>query len=252
METFQMLERYAPLEDITIRSGGDGRTVEAYAAVFGTKQEIRDWEGHYFEELDRASFDRTIVQRAGKFQSLFNHGRTSSGTPSDRFSLPLGRVEEVRSDDRGLYTVTRYSNTPLADEVLELIKDGTVTGFSWSGKPVATERSRPRGSLPVFKRTEIALKEFGPTPFPSYQDAKVQAVRAEAPEMLALLEPEELAAYLRGLPDVDRAVLLDALNEPAADTGTGDGSLDTEDATDLNRKRLHRSVQRMLAKEATA
>lgn len=248
-----ILERYSPLIDISIRSGGDGRTVDAYTAVFDTQQEIRDREGHYIEELARTSFDRTTAQRAGKFQSFFNHGRTMTGTPSDFFSMPLGKVLEVKPDGQGLFTSTRYSNTPLADQVLELIGDGTVTGMSWSGTPIKTERSRPpKGGLPTFRRTEIALREFGPTPFPSYADARIQAVRAEAPEMLALLEPEELAAYLRGLPDVDRAVLLDALNEPAADTGTGDGPLDTEDATDLNRKRLHRSVQRMLAKEATA
>lgn len=246
----QVLERYAPLEDITIRSDGTGRTVEAYAAVFGQQQEVRDFEGHYFEELGRSSFDRTTVQRAGKFQSFYNHGRTMQGTPAERFSMPLGRVEEVRAEDRGLLTVTRYSATPLADEVLEQINDGTITGMSWSGTAVQTERTRPKGSLPIFKRTEIALREFGPTPFPTYADAKIVAVRAEAGNLLALLEPEELAAHLRGLPDVARAVLLDALNAPAADTGTGDGPLDTEHAAVQNRKRQHRTVQRMLAKEA--
>ena len=38
--------RNYPLEDITIRSGGDGRTVEAYAAVFNVDTEIHDHQGN--------------------------------------------------------------------------------------------------------------------------------------------------------------------------------------------------------------
>src|SRR6266700_1443429 len=37
--------RAATLEDISIRSSGDGRTVEAYAAVFDTPAEISDPDG---------------------------------------------------------------------------------------------------------------------------------------------------------------------------------------------------------------
>ena len=32
------------------RTGGDGRTVEAYAAVFDDPAEINDHEGHYIED----------------------------------------------------------------------------------------------------------------------------------------------------------------------------------------------------------
>ena len=49
--------RAYPLEDITIRSGGDGRTVEAYAAVFNTPQRIVDGSGQYMEVIDRAAFN---------------------------------------------------------------------------------------------------------------------------------------------------------------------------------------------------
>jgi hypothetical protein len=40
------------LDDIRIRSGGDGRTVEAYAAVFDTPTEVHDQDGHYNEVID--------------------------------------------------------------------------------------------------------------------------------------------------------------------------------------------------------
>jgi hypothetical protein len=38
---------------------------------------------------------------------------------------------------------------------------------------------RPRnGELPTVTRTEIALREYGPTPFPAYEDAAIVGVRA--------------------------------------------------------------------------
>ncbi|MDQ1248447.1 MAG: uncharacterized protein QG597_2819, partial [Actinomycetota bacterium] len=45
-------QRSYALDDITIRSG-DGRTVEAYAAVFDTSAEIHDRQGHYLERIAR-------------------------------------------------------------------------------------------------------------------------------------------------------------------------------------------------------
>jgi len=114
--------RNYPLEDITIRSGGDGRTVEAYAAVFNVDTEIHDHQGQYLERISPQAFNRTIAHRGTSFGVFYNHGLTLQGTPSERASLPIGTPEEVRADSRGLYTVTRYNNTPLADEVLEAIR----------------------------------------------------------------------------------------------------------------------------------
>ena len=64
------------LEDIHIvrsAQGGDGRTVEAYAAVFNTAAEIHDHEGHYLEEIDPAAFNNVLAdvsaRRAGSGRS---------------------------------------------------------------------------------------------------------------------------------------------------------------------------------------
>ena len=71
-------------EDIHVRQDGSGRVVEAYAAVFNTRAEIHDHDGHYNEVLDPSSFNKTIALRhqPGKisgFQVLFNHGADISG-----------------------------------------------------------------------------------------------------------------------------------------------------------------------------
>jgi len=178
--------RTYPLDDITIRSGGDGRTVEAYAAVFDTEVEIQDHQGHYLERISSAAFERTIAHRGTKFGVFYNHGLTLHGTPSERGSMPIGTPVEVRADNRGLLTVTRYNQTELADEALEAIRTGAITGQSFSGRFIGYEPQAPRGGfkrsktgeLTVVTRNEIAMTEYGPTPFPAYEQAQILGVRS--------------------------------------------------------------------------
>ena len=179
--------RSFPLEDISIGAGGDGRTVTAYAAVFDTPTAVRDQDGQYLEVIDRTAFNRTIAHRGTSFGVFYNHARTLSGTPSDLYSMPLGKPLEVRADARGVLTVTRYNKNPLADQVLESIRNGDLSGQSFSGKFVQSDPARPRtgympapdGTPATVRRMEVALTEYGPTPFPYYETAAIVGVRSE-------------------------------------------------------------------------
>ncbi|TDE40505.1 hypothetical protein E1295_31900 [Nonomuraea mesophila] len=210
--------RAFPLDDISIRSDGDGRTVVAYAAVFDTPTEIRDRDGHYLEEISRTAFDKSLGERGNRFGVLYNHGATLHGTPSERASVPLGTPLEVRADGRGLLTVTRYNRTPLADEVLEAIRNGDIRGQSFSGRMIQSKPGRgpwrPRGGkLTTVTRTEIALREYGPTPFPAFEAAEIVGVRS-------------LADRLAELGDDERAELARMLSPTTPDAGAG-GDTDT-------------------------
>jgi len=192
--------RMYPLEDMhIIRSadGGDGRTVEAFAAVFEDPAEIHDHEGHYIEVIDRAAFNRAIehASRArggfpGAIKVLYNHGMTIQGTPSERFSMPIGTPVEIRAEARGLLTRTRYSETPLADEVLESIRSGSITSQSFTGRIMRSDpqlrrgdRHRPdsAGGLRTVRRTELGLREYGPVLWPAYSGAEILGVRMSTP-----------------------------------------------------------------------
>lgn len=200
--------RTFPIEDISIRSGGDGRTVEAYAAVFNTPAEIHDREGHYLEQIHPAAFNKAIADaapaggRSGWLTKvMFNHGRDMYGNPAPEYSMPLGVPVEVKADSRGLLTVTRYARTSLAENVLELIREGAITGQSFQGRFIRSDINPPRGGfrpnargdLTLVTRQEVSLMEYGPTPFPAYQAAAVVGVRtaSEAADVLAALDPEE-------------------------------------------------------------
>ena len=176
------------LDDISIRSGGDGRTVEAYAAVFDIPTEIQDQHGHYSEQIGRNAFNRTVEQRGTRFGVFYNHGRTLQGTPSERGSMPLGSpIEAPKADGRGLITVTRYNKTQQADEVLEAIRNGDIRGQSFSGRFIGSDKPTPRGgftpdgrtgALQLVTRTEIAMTEYGPTPIPAYDEPMLIGVRS--------------------------------------------------------------------------
>jgi HK97 family phage prohead protease len=183
--------RYVELDDISIRSaakGGDGRTVEAYVTPFMSPTPIDDQQGRYREQIAPDAFVRTLVEEAGRIGVFYNHASTIHGFPSERFSMPLGTPLELRPDGRGLFSVTRYNTGPLADEVLAAIDNGDIKGQSFSGRMVKSNPAPPpggkyrpsrSGELPLVTRTQIQLREYGPTPFPAYTSgAEILEVRA--------------------------------------------------------------------------
>jgi HK97 family phage major capsid protein/HK97 family phage prohead protease len=177
--------RAVALDDIYVdrAKGGDGRTVTAYAAVFDSPAEVRDQDGHYLEQIHRAAFDRSLQARAGKINVFYNHGKNLYGGASDRGSVPIGTPVEIATDARGLRTVTRYNKTPLAEEILEAIKAGSMRGMSFTGAflrsdPAGPYYARADGALTLVTRQEIALVEYGPTPIPTYDAAEVVGVRS--------------------------------------------------------------------------
>lgn len=203
--------RSFPLEDISIRSGGDGRTVDAYAAVFNQEVPISDQDGEYRERIHPQSFLKTINDHQGdfsRFTVLFNHGMTIYGTPSDAGSMPVGTCRNVVVEKRGVLTTTEYNRTQLGDDTLEALKAGSIRAQSFRGSFLRSDPMRGRtsakfranaaGEYPLVTRMEIGLKEYGPTPFPAYSDAAIVGIRAgmnmtDTDSMLMALILENLA-----------------------------------------------------------
>lgn len=220
---FEMLprsqaSRVFPLDDIEVlraEQGGDGRTVRAYAAVYDKPVVVNEF-GEKFEEAIRArAFARTIEHMGTRFQVLFNHGMTLYGTPAERYAMPIGTPLSVSDEPRGVLTVTRYAKTPLADEVLELIKSDAIRGQSFRGEWVTSRliRRGGLGGLDRVDRTEVSMREYGPTPFPVYETAKILSVRSSA-----------LVEELRALSDEDRAALLAEIAGTSTPPAEGTGS----------------------------
>jgi HK97 family phage prohead protease len=184
-------ERVFPIQDAAIRSDGEGRTVEAYCAAFNSPAEINDQDGHYNEVMAPQSFDKTIADNGLNFGVYYNHARTIYGTPDGALSVPIAvPIEPPRPDEHGVLTVSRYlDDNPLADTVLSAIKQRAIKGQSFSGRFVKSVRTREseRSGLPTITRSEVAMREYGPTPFPAYMEARIVATRSAELWMADLL-----------------------------------------------------------------
>jgi HK97 family phage prohead protease len=190
--------RVVALDDIRIRSGGTGRTVEAYIAVFNEPAEVIDQDGHYMEQNAPTAFNRTLANRKVPFPVIYNHGLSMAGTPSERGAVPIGVSKEVRVVGKGVLSVSEYGRSELADEVLEAIRLGAITGQSYGGRYTRSTPQMPRGGyrtydgkLPLVTRQEIKLFEFGPTPVPAFAGASILGVRAMFQYYQGLTTPQD-------------------------------------------------------------
>lgn len=193
-ESLAAYTRNAPLKDLTVRTTRDGKVVRAYMAVFNTPAEIHDADGDYNEELDPVVFNKAISdarpqgsRRAWRTGVFYNHGMTIWGTPSEQFSVPLGVPLDLQPDADGVVTETQYHRSEFADSIVEGLESGAIPGYSFSGRFLRSSPLIPRGgfrkdrygNLPVVRRMESTLREYGPTPFPAYKEAAVVGMRAE-------------------------------------------------------------------------
>lgn len=194
MNAPDLFARSWALDDIqilrTADGHGDGRTVEAYAAVFDTPTEITDQHGHYNEVIARTAFNRTLAHGIERVKVFYNHALTMHGTPAEGSgSVPIGSPVDIRADSKGLRTVTRFNGGTLADAVLEAIRNGDIQGYSFRGRiirsnPAKVPRTRS-SALTTVTRTELGLFEYGPTPMPAYPDASILAMRSQLNEIQA-------------------------------------------------------------------
>lgn len=202
--------RSFPLEDISVRTTRDGRIVDAYLAVFNTPAEIHDQDGDYNEELDPVVFNRAISDarpqgsrtswRVGVF---YNHGLTIMGTPSDRHSMPVAVPLDIKTDGHGVRATDKYHRSQFCDEIVEGLESGAIPGYSFSGRFRRSQPLIPRGgfrqdragNLPTVRRMESTLREYGPTPFPSYAEAAVLGIRSDS-LMAAMMNDPDLAVRM--------------------------------------------------------
>lgn len=178
--TVQLITRFLALEDMEIRRvDRKGREVTAYATFFAQPAEIRDKHGHYWEEINRTAFNRTISHGIGRVQVFYNHGYDLSGRPNMLGSVPIATPRDIKADTRGLLTISRYNDGEVADAVLAAWEGGQVKGQSFSGKVHQDRVVGQREGLDHIERTELGLREYGPTHAPAYDGDGLVAIRSQ-------------------------------------------------------------------------
>jgi HK97 family phage major capsid protein/HK97 family phage prohead protease len=87
----------------------------------------------------------------------------------------VGRGLTAESTDAGLHMALKVSKTPAGDELLELARDGVLTGMSIVFRPIS-QRSVLGG---IVERTAIDIRRVAVLERGAYEDAQVTAVRAD-------------------------------------------------------------------------
>lgn len=185
------LQRSAPFRPVRAAEddgGGDGRSLDGYAAVFGQPTEIDSWEGQFTETIRKGAFRKSIRENTPVMQ--FDHGRHPLIG-----SIPIGAITDLREDDEGLYVEARLSDNWLIQPVRDAIAERSVDGMSFrfevvreqwrdkDGKPVKPEEVldllwMPGDRGPLQRELiELKVRELGPVVFPAYAGTSV-GVRA--------------------------------------------------------------------------
>lgn len=159
------LEYRTTTEDVELRTAPDGgRTLVAYAAVFGA--ESRNLGG-FTERVEAGAFAKTLGE--ADVRAVVNHdpslllGRNRSGTL------------RLMEDSYGLrYEVDLPDTTPGRD-LATSIERGDITGSSFKFRAVRQDwdRSEER-DMPLRSLTEVALADVGPVTFPAYEATEGQ------------------------------------------------------------------------------
>jgi uncharacterized protein len=128
--------------DLSVKPGGDGRTVYGIAVPWGVVMQIDE---SLREQWARGAFDHQLRDpRRVKFE---------------REHVPLGGTligagSMMRNDAAGLYVELHTSKTPIGDETLELVRDGALNELSIHFR----ERQNRRLAGNVVERVQAQLK----------------------------------------------------------------------------------------------
>lgn len=170
--------------------GGDGRTLEGYAAVFGAPTRISSpFEGTFDETVAPGAFKKTLRENRPPV-CQWNHGSDPRVG-----QVPIAAVQDMREDDHGLYVKARMFPNDVVEPIRQAIEAQAVTGMSfkfkvnrdsWTdarGNDVDPEeldsllfagRSADADRLPLQRIIrEVRLFEAGPVLNPAYEATSV-------------------------------------------------------------------------------
>lgn len=186
----RLISRWVAIDDMDIRRvNRKAREVTAYATFFNQPTEIRDKHGHYWEEINRSAFNRTLSHGFGRVQVFYNHGYDLSGRPNILGAVPIASPHSITPDGRGLLTISRYNDGEVADAVLAAWEGGQIRGQSFSGKVYKDRVKGSRDGLEHIERTELGLREYGPTHSPAYDGDGLVMMRSELEDVIRAILP---------------------------------------------------------------
>jgi HK97 family phage prohead protease len=123
-----------------------------------------------------AVFDRPDrggdVVRAGAFARALKAGSAVPLLWQHEAGRPIGRIEYLKEDERGLRVIARLSESGAGREAAALLKEGAVSGLSFGYRVREATGQAPR------ELTDLDLVEVSLVTFPMQPKARVHALSA--------------------------------------------------------------------------
>lgn len=176
----------------------DKRIIQGYFSIF-TPDQTRDLtqKGAFTKSMaERGPRDAGNGEIRSKIKMAYNHKSV--------IGIPIMLFE----DDHGAYFEGRVSKTILGDEVLTLVKDGTVDGCSFEYKVI--QANYPKDDKSVGRViTEVKLYETGPVDYPMHEDAGIVGTKSQ--ESIGELCDQLLSLIYKKSDELDSITELKAL-----------------------------------------
>jgi Escherichia/Staphylococcus phage prohead protease len=157
---------YRAVEFRATSNDGDGLTLEGYAAVFDTPTRIEGYEGNFDEQMKRGAFRRTLNARTPVLQ--FDHGMDARTG-----SVPIGKINDIFEDDRGLFVSARLFDNPVVEPIQQAIAGGAIDGMSFRFRVIEDRWERRKDDVDLRTIEQVDLFELGPVVFPAYEATTV-------------------------------------------------------------------------------
>lgn len=122
------------------------------------------WDMDEVQDMIHAgAFEETIKERLpqNKIKVLWQHDR----------SIPIGLPVEMSEDEKGLFTVSKISDTTMGRDYMKLIKDGVVDRLSIGFNIAQSEFREDEWTRDIFK---VHLFEYSPVTFPANENAVIE------------------------------------------------------------------------------
>ena len=146
----------------TIRADAavEPRTVRGLAVPYGVEIELFDG---YFETIAPGALaDR--AEDATSLKLFYRHNE------------PIGLITSATETPEGIEIEARFSDTQVARDAYQLVRDGVIDRLSIGFIPLTFERTEDEAGLHT-TITSLDLREVSLVPFPAYDDATVTEVR---------------------------------------------------------------------------
>jgi HK97 family phage prohead protease len=156
-------------------AAGDAKgTIEGYGSVFNTVDSYND-------SIVRGAFKQTLKdwKTQGKLpKMLLQHGGGGFFSSNADDMVPVGKWEEMREDDHGLFMRGRIFDidTDRSKSTYEAVKEGELDGLSIG---FVTKKFKFDDETQIRTLTEIQLFEVSLVTFPANDPARVTGVKAE-------------------------------------------------------------------------